>query len=358
MGAVPAGQGATPRRVFLECTSTYASRYNTGIQRAVRNLINASAAVKTPPCTAVIYNGRYLEPIGSLAVERAHATRRASRASLIDVLRWMFHRVRSGIVRILPSESMRNAMFSQRLEYALRRCVYAVQNLRRWAISFRTAVHPPTDFRRGDVLVLLDSTWNVDLSRELSRAKAAGVEIWAVVNDLIPLQHPDLAPEGSPVVFDYWLRRTVPYLHGLLGISRSVADATRAHLLTSGIVNQPPRVEYFYLGAGFEIENQERDPGTLTAVDAAFRDATGGVYLTVGTIEPRKGHSLMLDAFDALWSRGTDARLVIFGRLGWRSDALAQRIRAHPEYTRRLLWFDAGSDIELSLVGDGATAGS
>jgi hypothetical protein len=65
------------RRVFLECTSSSTSRYNTGIQRAGRNLVNASLAAPGPwLCTAIVYNGRYFEAIDGLPARAAPARNR------------------------------------------------------------------------------------------------------------------------------------------------------------------------------------------------------------------------------------------------------------------------------------------
>lgn len=346
---------AGARRVFLECTNTRTSRYNTGIQRAVRNLVNASLTTQGPwVCSAVIYNGRYFESTGFIPARDEPAGVAQQSANAVDFLRSVFHSVRAGFIRFVPGAALRDALHSQRLEYGLRRIVYATQNARRWLLSFRPKAPPRTDFRRGDVLVLLDSTWSMDLTGELRRARAAGAAIWVVVNDLIPIDYPDLAPEGTPILIDKWLRRTVPYARGLLGISRDVADALRTYLAQSDIARTEPRVEHFYLGAGLDIMSS--DSSRLAAVAKAFRRFSGTAYLVVGTIEPRKNHAIILDVFDSLWASGVDAQLVIFGRLGWRSDELLQRIRAHPQLGVRLTWFEAGSDAELDYAYRHASA--
>jgi glycosyltransferase involved in cell wall biosynthesis len=343
------------RRVFLECTSTRTSRYNTGIQRAVRNLVNASLTTPGPwICSAIIYNGRYFEPTGFIPARDEPVGVTHQRANAVDLLRRVFYSLRAGFIRFVPGAPLRDALHSQRLEYGLRRIVYATQNAQRWLLSFRAKARPRAEFRRDDVLVLLDSTWNVDLSGELRRARATGAEIWVVVNDLIPIDHPDLAPEGTPILIDKWLRRTVPYAYGLLGISRAVADALRTYLTQSGIARTALRVDHFYLGAGLDIVN--RDPRRLAAITKAFERPGSTSYLVVGTIEPRKNHATILNVFDSLWADGIDTQLVIFGRLGWRSDELARRIRAHPELGRRLIWFEAGSDAELDYAYRHASA--
>jgi alpha-1,2-rhamnosyltransferase len=132
-----------------------------------------------------------------------------------------------------------------------------------------------------------------------------------------------------------------------------VADDLRSHLAKGG-GSRLPAIDHFYLGAGLDTVDPQGK--TLDTVTQAFANRGAPVYLTVGTIEPRKNHELILDAFDRLWAGRAPARLVIFGRLGWRSDALARRIRDHAELGRRLMWFETGSDTELDYAYRHASA--
>jgi glycosyltransferase involved in cell wall biosynthesis len=72
------------------------------------------------------------------------------------------------------------------------------------------------------------------------------------------------------------------------------------------------------------------------------------VYLAVGTLEPRKNHRLLLDAFERVWSAGADATLVVIGRPGWGGDEIGAAIRSHAEHGRRLWLFSDVNDAELS----------
>ena len=74
--------------------------------------------------------------------------------------------------------------------------------------------------------------------------------------------------------------------------------------------------------------------------------------LMVGTIEPRKGYEAALAAFEYLWSHGpTDAPdLVLIGKAGWKTVAYQSKIRNHPEFAKRLHWFDNISDEGLCLL--------
>jgi len=297
--------------------------------------------------TPVVHDGRRL--IAIEALPRAAGPRSDRNAT--DRLRSGFHRARAATLRIIPSRALRNLLHSQRLEFGLRSLVHGAHNLRR---RLKSTMRPSArvEFHASDVLILLDPSWSVNLSRELARARAAGAKIWVVVYDLIPLLRPDLAPEGSPMLMDKWLRRVLRYADGLLGISRSVADDLKTHLAHLGFA-APLVIDHFYLGADLDA------PAKSVRLDAVSRACDGppsSVFLVVGTVEPRKNHARVLDAFDHLWAQGLDVRLLIFGRLGWRSEELALRLREHGEYGRRLFWLDSGTDAELDYAYRHASA--
>ena len=341
---------AGPPRVYLECTTTYGSRYHTGIQRTVRSIVGAAQDVPGPwVCVPIIFNGRFFEAIDRLPTLPRNDAAAPAPTSGVDALRRAFDRTRTFATKYLPFAAVRSGLHAPCFEFALRRAVHAVQNARRWLASLRRSRAGEVAFGPGDVLVLLDATWDVDLSRELRRARAGGTRIWAVVQDLIPINHPDIAPEGLPLLFDAWLQRTIPLADGLLAISHTVADDLRAYLrnrFAGGVAL--PEVDSFYLGVGFDATSKR--PDALARISDAFRRCAGGAYLVVGTIEPRKDCARILTAFERLWAEGSDAALMLFGRAGWRSYDLIDRMRTHPEIRRRLFWFEDGSDAELDFA--------
>jgi hypothetical protein len=79
-------------------------------------------------------------------------------------------------------------------------------------------------------------------------------------------------------------------------------------------------------------------------------------FLMVGTIEPRKRHALVLDAFEKVWAKGHQCRLCIIGKEGWEVAPLMKRIRSHPESDRRFMFIDRATDGELHLAYQSATA--
>ena len=75
---------------------------------------------------------------------------------------------------------------------------------------------------------------------------------------------------------------------------------------------------------------------------------TARSFLMVGTVEPRKGHAQVLDAFERLWAHGGSQKLVIVGKPGWMLDDFVGRLKRHAERGRRLIWIERASDEYLA----------
>ncbi len=58
----------------------------------------------------------------------------------------------------------------------------------------------------------------------------------------------------------------------------------------------------------------------------------------VGTIEPRKGHQQVLDAFEVLWEQGVNLDLVIVGSTGWIDEAFANHLSTFDTENTKLHW--------------------
>jgi len=206
----------------------------------------------------------------------------------------------------------------------------------------------PLDYGAGDVFLGLDLQHDVVRAQQsrLEDLRRAGVLVVFVVYDLLPMTLPEAFPPGAGDGHRAWLK-VIARFDGALCISRAVARELENWLRD----DSPPRlrplaVRSFPMGAdvrqaSFTAHVPEAAPATAAALTAAARAPT---FLTVGTLEPRKGHAQILDAFERLWASGVEANLVIVGRQGWQVAALCDRLRTHAEADRRLFWLDGISD--------------
>jgi len=232
------------------------------------------------------------------------------------------------------------------------------------AVAARLLGHPAgavpggaIDIHPGDLLFMIDSSWEryPDFAPVFESVRRLGGRIVTVVYDLIPLRMPQFCSAGLVAVFQRWFGLAVRHSDMLLCISGAVRDDVAAYLDEYGM--QPPhplRLDYWRLGA--DIVPDSADQAIRPEVAAMAADSTSPLFLMVGTIEPRKGHDAVLDAFDALWDAGSQARLCLAGKEGWEVDTLMQRIRQHPELGRRLFFVERFSDAEINLCYSRAQA--
>ena len=196
------------------------------------------------------------------------------------------------------------------------------------------------DHRAGDIHFMLDSSWELPhfhKSRILD-ALVLGQEVVQTVYDIGPLTMPAMTDAGMPPCFANWFRFILGYSTGIICISRAVADEVDI-MIRAIKLPRPMKIGYIQLGADFTdgpadeswLEDGENEP----------------FFLMVGTIEPRKGHALVLDAFDRYWASGGKARLVLIGKPGWNTRLLELRLQNHPESGKRLSVHANVSDMQL-----------
>ena len=201
------------------------------------------------------------------------------------------------------------------------------------------------EFKAGDSLLLLDSSWNfaADYSRFLKRASESEVMSYGVFYDLFPIQYPELF--ASPTFinsFCDWHNMLLEQSDSIICISRTTADVVAQYYEIKQFQRKYPlKLYYFHMGADV--------PGGSQVSRKEMQDfvKTGTVFLMVGTLEPRKGHMVVLNAFSKiLRETQQECRLLIIGHDGWKNDEIRKEL-ALPEFKDKILWIKDASDEEL-----------
>jgi glycosyltransferase involved in cell wall biosynthesis len=206
------------------------------------------------------------------------------------------------------------------------------------------------DIQPGDILFMIDSSWEQypQFVPIFDAVRQFGGRIVTVVYDLIPLRMPQFCSAGLVAVFQHWFGLAVKHSDMLLCISRAVRDDVNACIDEHALERDHAlRVDYWHLGA--DILPLGADGDIRPAVARLVEDTSAPLFLMVGTIEPRKGHAVVLDAFEALWAAGSQARLCWAGKEGWEVDDLMARVRNHPEMGKRFHFVERFSDAEINL---------
>ena len=214
----------------------------------------------------------------------------------------------------------------------------------------------PIEIRPGDDLFMLDSNWEgyVHLDKLFNEVEQQDGRIITCIYDLIPELYPEVCIDAMPAVHSRWLEAAIWRSHGLICISRAVADELLTYIQSRKLPHRPGlKIGWFHCGSDILRGNADRTP--QPSVLKAF-DGRRPVFVSVGTIEPRKDQALAIKAFEALWSRGVDASLCIIGKPGWKVEELTTYIRNHQEFGSRLHWFSDAKDVDVVHAYNNAEA--
>lgn len=215
------------------------------------------------------------------------------------------------------------------------------------------AVLEPVRVREGDKFLGLDLSAHLlpKYRRQLQAWRAHGATTHLVVYDLLPLKRPDWFTPAAVANFGRWFDLLANEADQAVCISNQVARDLDARL-RSTIAPRKPAIGRMQMGA--DIAGSVPSSGICeqlqrTLEHVRFRPA----ILMVGTIEPRKGYDPALAAFHELWKNRPDSPdLILVGRPGWKTEKLQGLIRSHPQFGRRLHWFNGMSDEGLCLLYD------
>ena len=215
--------------------------------------------------------------------------------------------------------------------------------------------HKKIKYNKNDILVLMDHVWYRDYnnySTLIKEAKSNGAKVINGLYDLLPITASDMFEEVTVLNFKNMYNSIFQNSDGVVAISKSVANEVIEYIEEKNIVfDRRFEVGWFHLGAEF-LENNDIQLHNDN-IEKIFINKT---FIMVGTIEPRKGHEIALNAFEKLWEMGYDYNLCILGKIGWKMESLIERINNHRELNNRLFFIDAPSDQELAYCYKKASA--
>ena len=225
------------------------------------------------------------------------------------------------------------------------------------------ALHEPHDLRRAEALVhaamesagpthlpsarlffIMGAFWFwVGAPAALARLRMAGLRIGVLVYDLIPLSHPEHASEGTVAAFRQGLAEGA----ALWDFALTISEFTAAELTRQLAAMEAPAIPIRAMPLAHRISPP--DHPDAAAFPPALQDLRGQDYvLCVGTIESRKNHAALFQAWQILLREGADPPpLVLVGRPGWRVADLMAQLEATDHLGGRIRLVHGVSDPEL-----------
>jgi glycosyltransferase involved in cell wall biosynthesis len=326
----------TPR-LFIDVTRTHSSPYHSGIQKVVRGLYRALKEMDACRYDVVPV---ILTPRGAVAADDLPV-----HPFELDEGNGADGETPANVIRLAPSriDRLRSTLMMRSETSLAAASALAVLRVAARAVRMPGRVRghfvkpPVVDFRKGDILLMPDTAWQSDPWPTIAQVRTAQGKVAAIWYDLIPLSHPDHFHPELPGPFRGYFERMLGEADLMIAISAAVEREIGEWAARLGHV--APALAHAWPGVRLAAVVPRRD-----RVDAILRKPT---VLIVATLEPRKGHDLLIDACERLWAAGRDFNLLIAGRFGWRVDSLYNRIRNHGELDERLHHFDDLSDGEI-----------
>ena len=331
--AAPDPQAPDRTTVWVDVTNTLAVAYVTGLQRLTRELLTR---LPGPDST---------EPVRFVPVrwcEECDGFKRldAAERDRLENFRSPTDPERSRLAKLgdpLP----------ERAKTAARVVVHSppVRSLRdEIARRRRSRDHPASHAEQlisswpaNSYFLDLEAAWHNTPTRDilLPRLRREGVTTATLVADVIPEMFPEWFDANQIELFDRFIRAHLQHSEMFPCISTCSERDLIAFARKVGIT-RPLDTSVVAMGANF----------TRAADDLARpAEAPPGRYiLSVGTVEPRKNHGLLIDAFERLCGTYHDLSLVFVGKSGWMTAEVIERMRSHPELGARFVWPENVSD--------------
>lgn len=212
------------------------------------------------------------------------------------------------------------------------------------------------EFYDGDVLLMPDLHPSNVISKHeyLKSLVKRGIKVFTVIYDLIPMEFPQFFSEDFVKEYTEYLH-SISDFSGVVAISKATLDAyvswCKANDIKFSAYYKP---EYCHIGADFGKANPTKGLPE-NAVEVLNKINSVPSALMVSTIEPRKMHIQVLDAFELLWKKNENVNLVFVGRAGWKMDEFIERIKNHPMLNKHLFWLSGISDEYLEKVYKSST---
>jgi len=319
--------------LYFDCSYTRTQQGSVGITRVVRNLAR-QLQVQPGQHTAaelIAFGANGFRLVGNASpVDARYESKPVSETTLHPMIR-LFRCVTAGRVRTL---------ITRYLPSFLQRPLYSLYSTLTFSQLSRGA--PPVRFSPGDIVVLCDAAWNYPVWRCVRSARRDGARAVTIIYDLIPLNYAQYCSPLFTTAFRSWLHEALAFSDALICISRTTEEEVREYCRTNNL--RLPPTSHFRLGSDldFAAESPRVRDEVLRALDATSRSRC---FISIGSIEPRKNHQFLLDAFEKIWAAHPEVVLIVAGRPAADNEATLARLATHPRRgTSLLVLFDATDD--------------
>ncbi|MHB1693014.1 MAG: glycosyltransferase [bacterium] len=389
----------TPRHIYIDCSGTFYACFNTGIQRTVRNIVLRLKKIEEkyniPVIPVIAIMGRFAE------VNSDDLSRRFYKEKKTVFDRLSEHYL--GTEKKINNKNNRSNINNKNTDKKFKLIIFA--NIRKQLKNiFQTAFFGYLFFVKrfkfknvkinaGDLIFLPDTYWSFNVLSIANKYKTKkNAVIITLVYDIIPITYPQFFDSLRIDAIIIHINKMIDYSDGFICNSKYSADEFQNYLkkrqlfkqnmsfrrrraslynrqyldgssininilkdvdhkkkneINNNGLNKKP-IEYFYLGNDFGEKKDIYRLRIRSYIKNILRNKN--VYLMVGTIEPRKNHLFVLNAFENLWGKGFNGNLIIVGVVGWNCDNILERFKNSKYLNKYLFVYNNINDAELKYL--------
>lgn len=206
---------------------------------------------------------------------------------------------------------------------------------------------PLSEMGQGTVFFDLDAAWMCRVKRSylLPVLKKQGAQIVAHIYDIISITHPQYCLERGVYNFMDYIGAHLQYADKF--IVNAQATTKELEKLAAQLQCGLPPCEVVPLGADFQENRHIREVDIPPEVAGAV--AEGPFIVMVGTLEPRKNHKLVLEAYDrGLKEMGY--HVIFAGYMGWNMERFAEQLHSHEDFGKGIYHFEGLDDNAISYL--------
>jgi len=339
--------------IYIDCTDFVRGEGNTGIRRTERNVIANMISIcadRNISCQLTYYDPFY----GFIVVDDFnkgigyfHSISIASRQilRLKNIFKKILYFISPGLIDRIWGKYTRFILLPMLLPI----CIPIILTA-----NLVTYLAPKNIWKPSskDILFIPGSSWwSAFYHKAVAETKNNHAKIVTIIYDLIPITHCDFVTKIHEKNFSSKIDFALESSDLILSISHDTAKVIEEYISDRPSI-QKKDIVAFKLGADLDLISDSLR--VREHLHKLFENNT--VYISVGTIEPRKNYNFLLDVFECIWQTHPNIKLCIIGKYGWESDATIARIKSHPMFGSSLIWFQDLSDNELSFCYKNAQA--
>lgn len=205
---------------------------------------------------------------------------------------------------------------------------------------------PFSDMGENTIFFDLDGVWMGRIKRSylLPILKEQGCRIVAHIYDIISITHPQYCEERGVYNFMDYIAAHMKYADKI--IVNAEATVRELENLSRQIGCPLPECEVVRLGADFRNKDVIEAQVDISVVEVV---KSKPYILMVGTLEPRKNHKLLLNAYENRL-KNLGYNIIFAGYMGWNMEQFEERLKSHPDFGKGIYHFSNLSDSSVAYL--------